>query len=416
MSKKYKILLIAVTLFLVCSIFLGTSYSLWRTSYVQQGTNEVNVGCFTITYTNLSTYGGNEAGDINLVNTYPITEASGLSMTPYVFKIKNECTIPANYSVNLETLNTSNFNTDYLRVKFNEASSSTGTSVLYKDITAATVTLSNATLAKQLATGYLEANEEVTYALRTWIDINATTETPNVMGRSWNGKVVVSSEATKANPHYTIVSGDLDTVGSVIKIADEEFYVIGQEDSTHVKLLSKWNLNVGSNAKGTATNLQDVDVRGYRADGGTAYGSVAYSGTNYWYDSANDTLKSEFGSGYPAWVYINTKENDNYIASIAEYVDNYVSYLTNQGVHVSGRLIKQEELIGLGCNGTTRYCDSSESHEGTASTWVYQTSYWTGSAGVSEYMWGVGSDGFFGGSTYSNVNGFGVRPVIILEK
>ena len=161
--------------------------------------------------------------------------------------------------------------------------------------------------------------------------------------------------------NYSIVSGDLDTVGSVVKIADEEFYVIGQEDSTHVKLLSKWNLNLGKNAKGTATGLQDSDVRGLRSDGGTIYGTVAFSSTTYWVDSSTN-LKPAYGSSYPAYVY---DSNSN----LYQYVNNYVTYLNTQGVQVSGRLIKQEELVALGCNASTKHCDSSQG--GTAPSWVY---------------------------------------------
>ena len=218
----------------------------------------------------------------------------------------------------------------------------------------------------------------------------------------------------KTKPPYEIISGDLATVGSIIKIANEEFYVIGQEDSTHVKLLSKWNLNVGSNAKPTsALNLQDSDVRGF-VDSGTPgyvegmqkYGNVAFSSTYYWYDSTNRVLKSQYGSSYPAYVY---DSNSN----LKQYVDTYVTYLTNQGVNVSGRLIKQEELVSLGCNASTRYCDSSNG--GTAPEWVYQTSYWPGLAEGSISLWGVLSLGGIITDSYDDDYISGVRPVIILE-
>ena len=235
MAKKYKVMLIAITIVLIGSIFLGTSYSLWQTSKTQVGVNEISVGCFNITYTNLDSYGGNEAGDINLVNAYPISDEAGSALTPYVFKIKNTCTIAANYAINLETLNTSNFNTDYLKVKFNEASNNSSTPTLYKDITATDVLLSNSTSAKQLTTGYLAANEEITYALRAWIDINATTTTPNVMGKTWNGKVVVSSEATKAFQESTVTG---ERVAYITNGADSRVKNLeitgGTENSTNV--------------------------------------------------------------------------------------------------------------------------------------------------------------------------------------
>ena len=206
MAKKYKVMLIAITIVLIGSIFLGTSYSLWQASKTQEGVNEISVGCFNITYTNLDSYGGNEAGDINLVNAYPISDEAGSALTPYVFKIKNTCTIAANYAINLETLNTSNFNTDYLKVKFNNVNNVTNNNaVIYGNMEDSSILLTGqSTQAKQLLTGYLSANEEATFSLRVWIDINATTTTPNVMGATWNGKVVVSSEAAKDNAVATI--------------------------------------------------------------------------------------------------------------------------------------------------------------------------------------------------------------------
>ena len=200
--------------------------------------------------------------------------------------------------------------------------------------------------------------------------------------------------------HYTVVSGNIYAVGSVVKIANEEFYVIGQEDSTHVKLLSKWNLNVGSNSKGTATGRQDSDVRGY-VESGTTYGTVEYSSTNYWYDSTNRVLKSQYGSSYPAYVYDNN-------STLYQYVDTYVTYLINQGVNVSGRLIKREELISLGCTPANSSCAA-------APEWVYQTSYWSGSADSNFDVRFVYSYDYFTRDSIDGRGDIGVRPVIILE-
>jgi hypothetical protein len=242
--------------------------------------------------------------------------------------------------------------------------------------------------------GYVIDQVTCTNANGTWDNTNWSLSISNITGK------VKCNLSFK--PLYRVISGNLSTVGSVVKIANEEFYVIGQQDSTHVKLLSKWNLNVGSNAKGTATNLQDSDVKG--SDLITQYGTVPFSSTNYW---------SSTVSTYPAWVYTNEKTSGTYKASIAEYVDNYVIYLTQQGVSVTGRLIKQEELVALGCNPSTHYCDSIGSNGGTAPLWVYQTAYWSGSAGSGDSVWRVTSFGnFYYGGIDSTV--FGVRPVIIL--
>ena len=214
---------------------------------------------------------------------------------------------------------------------------------------------------------------------------------------------------------------DLNTIGAEVRIGGEEFYVIGQEGLTYVKLLSKWNLNVGSNPKGIATGLQDSDVRGIKS-GMTVYGNVAFSSTNYWHDSTNNKTKNEY-SGYTyntsTHTYINAlgKVVNPYVydgnSDIKTYVDTYVTYLRNQGVYVIGRLINYGELVSLGCDASATFCSSSIG--GTAPSWVYQTSYWSGSADNEYGVWSVNSNGRFVDYESEIDDYFGVRPVIILE-
>ena len=400
MNKKYVIALLSISVLLVASILLGTSYALWQQTSVQEGTNEVKIGCFRVTYTSLESYGGQEAGDINLVNAYPISDEAGASLTPYMFTIKNECNIAADYTINLETLNTSNFNTDYLRIKFNDVNNVTNNdSILYASLDNGTSILPDeASLAKFLTSGHLEQNESATFSLRVWVDKNATVTTTNVMGKTWNGKITVLSEAA-ATPKYTVVSGDLNTVGSIVKVADEEFYVIGQEDATHVKLLSKYPINVGPNAAGSTAGLQEIEISG----------GVPFSSSNYWQEKEAALIDIPNYS----WRYTNEKENGVYIASIAEYVENYVLYLKTKGVYVTGRLIKFNELTSLGCNNRNEdvfVCNPSAG--GNAPEWI-QMDFWTGFGTDNKMMYVNG----FGSISYCNyTDNHLVRPVIILEK
>lgn len=202
---------------------------------------------------------------------------------------------------------------------------------------------------------------------------------------------------------------DLDTVGSLVKINEEEFYVVGQEDATHVKLLAKWNLNVGKNLQPGTKGIQNSKAVGYNGNESlkvdNAYpATVPFSNTNYW-DGA---------PSYPSYVYTNEKVNSVYKASIAQYVDNYVSYLNDQGANVTGRLISYEELVSLGCSDAIGYCDTS--HGATAPAWVNSTSYWIGSAASYDYARVVHFFGDFSSNYYTNDYDNGVRPLIILEK
>ena len=204
-----------------------------------------------------------------------------------------------------------------------------------------------------------------------------------------------------------MVSGDGTKVGDELKIGDEHFYVISN-DGTNVTLLAKYNLDVGkryvieSGARVDIENpsgLQNDKALGLVSGGTEYYGVVPFSSTNYW---GNSGLKSEYGTGYPAYVY-----DDN--TTIKTYVDDYAEYLEELGLTIEeARLIKQEELVSLGCDADAHTCSTSE-HE-----WLYTTIYWSGSAYSDITVWGVHCDGFFG-IRYNFDYCVGVRPVIVIS-
>ena len=188
-----------------------------------------------------------------------------------------------------------------------------------------------------------------------------------------------------------VVSGDINTPGSVVAIGNEQFYVIDKENG-NVKLLSMYNLRVGNKLTWdsldfgdyeietltNATGIQDSDAKGLLLDSTTWIGTTAFSSTN-----------------------------STYSGSIVEgYVNNYKTYLTNTGLDISSaRLITKAELEKLGCNEDDYSCSDAPS-------WVYSTSYWSGTAGGTSYVWGVNSDAFFSDDDYDRDDVLGVRPVI----
>ena len=103
------------------------------------------------------------------------------------------------------------------------------------------------------------------------------------------------------------------------------------------------------------------------------------------------------------WIFI-VDEN----ATIKSFVDDYVQFLnlSIKGSDAIGRLIKYEEVINLGCVDAS--CLSAQS-------WVYQTSYWTGSAGDSSEVHSINSYygwAEMGGDSITNIGRYGIRPVI----
>ena len=197
-----------------------------------------------------------------------------------------------------------------------------------------------------------------------------------------------------------VVSGDLNTVGSEICIGEECFYLM-KNDGYSVTMFAKYNLYVGSECildttpvctpyGDEATGRQNSTMIGYQPDGSyPRYGTIEFSSNIYWNSST-----------YPVYVYDSN-------SSLYDYVENYRTYLEKLSVIINGaRLIKQEELLELGCTINEWSCSSS------SYKWTYSSSYWMGSAYDSENIWRVASNGSFAINHYTLGDHYGVRPVI----
>ena len=202
----------------------------------------------------------------------------------------------------------------------------------------------------------------------------------------------------------------------------EDFYVISDNGDT-VTALAKYNLLVGNEIEVDnlgSTNivrndpidpstpgygLQSSSARGTVSDNTVRTGTIAFAddknnGYGYW--APTSSLLSTYGTNYPVWVF---DEN----SLLYEPLKNYESYIkTTLGkTSVNTSLLTYEQATSLGCHNST--CKSAPS-------WVYETSYWLGSAGSSNRVWRVVSYGNFGYNNFYYGSGLGFRPVITILK
>ncbi len=214
--------------------------------------------------------------------------------------------------------------------------------------------------------------------------------------------------------------------GDKVKIGEEEFYVVSNNGKDLV-LLAHYNLKVGniytlenSSVKkiGEYTNqddrygLQSPEARGYvGGQDDIRNGTVAFSNSFYWQNEIGEGLKYPgISCSYTytpgtkcAYIY-----DENSI--VKQYIDNYKNELEKTGIRIKeARLLKFEEAYELGCGHGTNNCNSGSSN---APAWVYETTYWLGSADNYD-TWFIFSTGQFGGY-YNNDNMYGIRPVIII--
>ena len=99
MRKAYKIILMVISILLIGSIIIGTSYSMWVKTAVQKEENVLNSSCFSIEFT--------ESSNINLTNAMPISDEAGLKKKPYTFTLKNTCNMNSKVTIALDVLSTS---------------------------------------------------------------------------------------------------------------------------------------------------------------------------------------------------------------------------------------------------------------------------------------------------------------------
>ena len=200
------------------------------------------------------------------------------------------------------------------------------------------------------------------------------------------------------------------TVGDIVKIGTEEFYVISN-DRTNVVLLAHYNLNVGSwtNPEGQI-GIQNSKANGLDSGStGLPYGFVPIN-ESYWEGHVGDGLDYPgiycWEHSYPvgtkcAYVFDSHSGGQGYI-------DSYKEYLSSFGVKIKeARLMKVEEAYALGCGKDYWECDSS------VPAFVTETTYCLGSARTISMLWRIERNGRFNFSNdYRSY--CGLRPIIVI--
>ena len=236
MKIRYKLSLLIIGLMLIGCLYVTQSYALWIMTEKQTNENEVEVGCFSIGFSE-------QSNSINLNNTYPMSDSLGLSSDPYTFTITNTCTINNSYVLTLNTINTNTLDVSkikYALYKSSEEKPTVGSKLSRINTDLENLRVENLGTSYILDTGVLTGGtkvdgevskgEEVTYNLYLWIDDIAGNE---VEGQTFEASINVVSvpmEDNKmpANEYIkrvsTVESGD-----GLYKVSHNDLEEIGQE-------------------------------------------------------------------------------------------------------------------------------------------------------------------------------------------
>ncbi len=175
----------AVILFVLAIGMFGVSFALWSLSVPQTTTNTFTSGCLKLTLTD-----DTSKKAINLSNQYPISDGDAAKLTPYSFTITNNCSTEESYQVDLNIMNTSTLDANYVKYQYDSTSAAilgqaTASSV-YNNFGGSLKALS----AKRLSTGTIVGNGTQTHTLKLWIDAN-TPLNESTQSKQFDAKIVV---------------------------------------------------------------------------------------------------------------------------------------------------------------------------------------------------------------------------------
>lgn len=175
----------------------------------------------------------------------PIEDTTGKTLTPLTFKVANNCGYNIDYEIGFvdvtdedaDELAYSSITMD-LDNNLYVANTLSNSDYVYEDDEAATT--------KTLKYYTVEANEENEHEFRMWINNTSTVEEQQ---HEFEIKLFVRAGQGIVVSNIEIISGDLNTAGSEVRIGTEHFYVVGDDTAIegNVKLLTKSPLLVGYN-------------------------------------------------------------------------------------------------------------------------------------------------------------------------
>jgi surface protein len=138
-------------------------------------------------------------------------DSDGVQTTPYTFTIRNICNHPADFQINLETLNTSTIDEEFIKADLN------GHVTEYNAAESVEPTIDGARSATMLYEDTLAVNSSKTYNLRLWVNESATQE--DVENKSYTSKVSVKATVKRQFAEGTLIAGQNFNV-ALKKLAD----------------------------------------------------------------------------------------------------------------------------------------------------------------------------------------------------
>ena len=239
-SYKKRMLILCIMLAIVL-ITSGVSYAIFTSYSSQSDANTLAASCMDLEF--------NGQNEINLLNTYPISEGEALEQTPYTFTIKNNCDNYIEYYVIASVISTTNkVDSKYVKVSLLGDNDLNGAVINTLESIATPQSLSKYSISENyiLKRGDgITKDESRTFNFRMWLDSN----NPDI----W------TSEDVEGKDYQVKIS----VVGTVRTRPKDDLFVaalIDGEESTSFPTTSGYTASVECTRNGKKVNAKESIV------------------------------------------------------------------------------------------------------------------------------------------------------------
>ena len=239
-SYKKRMLILCIMLAVVL-ITSGVSYAIFTSYSSQSDANTLAASCMDLEF--------NGQNEINLLNTYPISEGEALEQTPYTFTIKNNCDNYIEYYVIASVISTTNkVDSKYVKVSLLGDNDLNGAVINTLESIATPQSLSKYSISENyiLKRGDgITKDESRTFNFRMWLDSN----NPDI----W------TSEDVEGKDYQVKIS----VVGTVRTRPKDDLFVaalIDGEESTSFPTTSGYTASVECTRNGKKVNAKESIV------------------------------------------------------------------------------------------------------------------------------------------------------------
>ena len=281
MRRYKKRMLILCVMLAVVLMITGVSYAIFTSYSSQSDANTLAASCMDLEF--------NGQNEINLLNTYPISEGEALEQTPYTFTIKNNCDNYIEYYVIASVISTTNkVDSKYVKVSLLGDNDLNGTVINTLESIATPQSLSKYSISENYILKRddgITKDESRTFNFRMWLDSNNSDiwTSEDVEGKDYQVKISVVG-TVKTRPKDDLFIAALIDGEESTSFPTTSGYTASVECTRNGKKIDanesiKWN----GTKWALTTTITDGNVRcnaifeGIKAPGG-------------WYEAENGTL------------------------------------------------------------------------------------------------------------------------------